>query len=81
MALLTGIDLGFFKDEGFKKFIVILMYMAGIIVFGVKGLIEPATAMEQLGLAAGAYVVINLGSRALAGVQAARDKLPTEPGK
>lgn len=73
MALLTGIDLSFFKDDGFKKFVVILAYMEGIIIFGVKGLITPAVAMEQLGIAAGAYVVINLGSRTLAGIQAARE--------
>lgn len=80
MALLTGIDLGFFKDDGFKKFVVILAYMQGIIIFTAKGLISSATGMEQLGIAAGAYVVINLGSRALAGVQSVRNaNKTTEP--
>lgn len=73
MALMTGIDLSFFKDEGFKKFVVILLYMVGVIVFTARQLIPVGTGMEQLGIAAGAYVVINLGGRMAAAVQAGRD--------
>ena len=36
MALMTGVDLSFFKDDGFKKWGVILGAELGIIIWTMK---------------------------------------------
>ena len=76
MALLTGIDLSFFKDDGFKKWGAVIVAEVGIIVWVTKELMPVAQGLEWLITILGGYVGINLGARALAGIQAAKDSKP-----
>ena len=76
MALLTGIDLSFFKDDGFKKWGAVIVAEVGIIVWVTKELMPVAQGLERLITILGGYVGINLGARALAGIQAAKDSKP-----
>ena len=76
MALLTGIDLSFFKDDGFKKWGAVIVAEVGIIVWVTKELMPVAQGLEWLITILGGYVGINLRARALAGIQAAKDSKP-----
>ena len=77
MALLTGIDLSFFKDEGFKKWTVFIVGEAGIILWVFKGLMPIGDGLEYLIALVLGYTGINLGGRLLAGVQAGRSTTST----
>jgi hypothetical protein len=73
MALLTGIDLSFFRDDGFKKWGAVIIAEIGIIIWVAKELMPVAQGLEWLITILGAYVGINLGARALVGIQAAKE--------
>ena len=73
MALLTGIDLSFFRDDGFKKWGAVIVGEIGIILWTLKGLMPVSDGLTWLMTILGGYLGINLGARALAGIQAAKD--------
>lgn len=60
---IKGIDLSFVKDDGFRKFIVVLAFMVFVGLFTLKGLMPVYEGLEIIGAAALAYTGYNIYNR------------------
>lgn len=81
MALISGLDLGFVKDEGFRKFTVVVILMAGLILFAAKGLMPTGECVNYLFEIVLVYAGYNVGTKWLSQIKKNGQEKPVEEVK